>query len=202
MARRVDGAIDALSTAVTWPGYPPQNAVLPPAVALFVAWLRGWRTGLFQLAAWGVMPIGMLIKRVVRRPRPLKAMLPTDAHRASGASFPSTHVAMYTAYYGFTGWAIGRRAGWSRVAAMVPLTLIAVIGPSRIREGKHHRSDVVAGYVLGASWLALLIALARRTEKVEAEKAEAEEPAAVEVDGVRTTSASGEDPELAALVAV
>lgn len=193
--------IDTLSTVVTWPGYPPQNAILPPVVALAVGALRGRRMGMLQLAAWGVMPIGMVIKKVVRRPRPLKAMLPTDAHRASGSSFPSTHVAMYAAYYGFTGWAIARRGGWSRVAAIVPLALIAVIGPSRIREGKHHRSDVVAGYVLGASWLALLIALARRTEKAEAE-AQAGEATIVDLDGLPTAPASGEDPEIAALVAV
>jgi undecaprenyl-diphosphatase len=108
--------------------------------------------------------MGLLLKRIVRRPRPIKAMLPLDAHRASGSSFPSTHVAMYSAYYGFTAWAMARRGGRWRMAAVVPLSLIAVIGPSRIREGKHHGSDVVAGYVLGLVWLGLLIGLVRRTE--------------------------------------
>jgi membrane-associated phospholipid phosphatase len=73
-----------------------------------------------------------------------------------------------TADYGFTAWVMARRGGRSGPAAIVPLTLIAVIGPARIREGKHWRSDVVAGYLLGASWLALLIALARRTAEGEA----------------------------------
>jgi membrane-associated phospholipid phosphatase len=196
MARQIDAAADALSTAATWPGYPPQNRILPPIVAFGVGAARGWRMGAFQLAAWAVMPIGLLIKQVVRRPRPLKAMLPTDAHRPSGSSFPSTHVAMYTAFYGFTAWALARRGGPSRVAAIVPLSLIAISGPSRIREGKHHRSDVVAGYLLGAGWLALLIALARRTER--AEQAEPD----VAVDAVPAEVASATEPESVVAVAV
>jgi hypothetical protein len=103
----------------------------------------------FQLAAWPVMPIGMLIKHIVRRPRPLKAMLRTDAHRASGSSFPSTHVAMYTAY------------------------------------------------VLGASWLALLIALVRRSEAAEKEPSE---PVVAEDGG--TDVGRREEPESRPLVAV
>jgi membrane-associated phospholipid phosphatase len=167
MTRRVEAAIDALSTAVTWPGYAPQNRILPPIVAMVVGLARGPRMAAFQFAAWGVQPVGLLLKRIARRPRPLRAMLPLDGHRASGSSFPSTHVAMYSAYYGFTAWVLARRGGGSRLAATVPLTLIAVIGPSRIREGKHRPSDVVAGYALGATYLALLIALTRRAEAAE-----------------------------------
>jgi membrane-associated phospholipid phosphatase len=38
---------------------------------------------------------------------------------------------------------------------MVLVTVIVVIGPSRILEGEHWLSDVVAGYLYGAFWLLL-----------------------------------------------
>jgi hypothetical protein len=38
--------------------------------------------------------------------------------------------------------------------------LIGLIGPSRIKTGDHRSSDVVAGYVLGAGYLGVLVALA------------------------------------------
>jgi undecaprenyl-diphosphatase len=196
MARRAGEALDTLSTAVTWPGYPPQNRVVPPLVAVIIGALCGARMAAFQLAAWGVMPIGLLIKQLVRRPRPLKAMLPTEPHRASGSSFPSTHVAMYTAFYGFTAWALSQRGGPSRLAAIGPLTLIAVIGPSRVREGKHHASDVVAGYLLGAAWLGLLIGLERSTA------AAAEESGPAEGGDVPAAVVPVEEPVSRPLVAV
>jgi hypothetical protein len=43
--------------------HPPQNVVLPPVGR----GLRGWQMAAFQLAAWAVMPIGMLIEQIVIR---------------------------------------------------------------------------------------------------------------------------------------
>jgi membrane-associated phospholipid phosphatase len=67
---------------------------------------------------------------------------------------------MYTAYYGFTAWALSRGKDRARLAAFLPLVLVATIGPARVRDGKHRASDVIAGYVVGGLYLIGLIALA------------------------------------------
>ena len=43
-------------------------------------------------------------------------------------------------------------------AALLAVTSVAVIGFSRIALGVHYLSDVVAGYVLGAAWVAAMVA--------------------------------------------
>jgi undecaprenyl-diphosphatase len=45
------------------------------------------------------------------------------------------------------------------VAVIVAVLLVAAIGFSRVALGVHFVSDVLAGYVLGAAWVASMIAL-------------------------------------------
>jgi membrane-associated phospholipid phosphatase len=75
-----------------------------------------------------------------------------EAHRA-GHNFPSGHVTFVTAVIGYLGvvaWRHGRR----RLTAIAILLIIGV-GPARVVTGIHLVSDVVAGYLLGASMLLL-----------------------------------------------
>ena len=44
------------------------------------------------------------------------------------------------------------------VALLLAVTMVAAIGFSRIALGVHYLSDVVAGYVLGAAWVAAMVA--------------------------------------------
>jgi undecaprenyl-diphosphatase len=43
-----------------------------------------------------------------------------------------------------------------------PLALIVLVGPSRIHQGHHWLTDVVASYLLGISYVAALVAIHRR----------------------------------------
>ncbi|HZC31883.1 MAG TPA: phosphatase PAP2 family protein, partial [Candidatus Bathyarchaeia archaeon] len=78
-----------------------------------------------------------------------------------------SHMSDYVATLGFASWILWRRR--SPIAVPVAVTsvgLIGLIGPSRVRTGDHRWSDVAAGYVLGAVYLAILIRLARRDPRL------------------------------------
>jgi membrane-associated phospholipid phosphatase len=117
----------------------------------------------WQLAAGGAVPIGELLKRTLRRPRPVRGRLNPTGGGGAGPSFPSTQASNYAATFGFATWILWRK----RSPAAVPfgtlgLALVGLTGPSRTRTGAHRWSDIVGGYGLGLVYLAALIALARR----------------------------------------
>ncbi len=81
------------------------------------------------------------------------------------SSYPSGHVFGGTVLFGFlTFLAIQHRLPrrLSYPAIMLAGVLIAAVGPSRIHEGAHWPSDVVAGYLLGGLSLMFLFPLYRR----------------------------------------
>jgi len=47
----------------------------------------------------------------------------------------------------------GGRPRWRKLVAAVPITIVVLIGFSRIALGVHFLSDVLAGWLLGAAWL-------------------------------------------------
>jgi undecaprenyl-diphosphatase len=78
----------------------------------------------------------------------------------NGASFPSGH-----AQAAVVGYAVlllvflpVLHGALRRVAVAVALLMVLGIGLSRVALGVHYVSDVLAGYVLGAAWVAAMIA--------------------------------------------
>lgn len=121
----------------------------------------------FQLAVYVVVTaLGALIldptlKLLVGRLRPVVDM---PVAFAPGMSFPSGHALGSFVAYGVLLLvflpAVHRR--WrTTVLTMVALLVIAV-GFTRIALGVHHISDVLAGWLLGAAWLAITAAAFRR----------------------------------------
>ena len=83
-------------------------------------------------------------------------------------SFPSGHVALMLAVYGLLAylWARESRSAAERVVAILLLAaLLLVTGWARLRLGTHWPSDVLAGYAIGAAWLAAVILALRRAER-------------------------------------
>jgi membrane-associated phospholipid phosphatase len=180
--------LDRALEAVAWAGYRPQSVVLPVALAAGEARTIGPKAAACQLVAWGVAPLGAGLKRVINRPRPITASLPILGHRGRGPSFPSTHVANYVSVYGWAAWLLHRRAP---MASAVLVLLIAAIGPSRVRAGDHWASDVLAGYVLGGAYLAILVTAARRvgvnaTRPAADDQAETEAETEAEAEAARS----------------
>jgi membrane-associated phospholipid phosphatase len=128
--------------------------VLASAVSVGCMLERRWRVGLWGLtAAWGSGLIATVVKSAVARVRP---HLPDPVASAPGYSFPSGHALASIVCLGVIAASVApalsppmRRYLWSLCAV-----LVALVGFSRVELGVHYPSDVVAGWILGAAWLA------------------------------------------------
>jgi len=147
-------AMETLSTVGRWWVYLPVCAV----VAGWLLWRRQIRLAVFVAVTVGISPaINDLVKAVVHRTRPVLA--DPVAHE-NGASFPSGH-----AQAAVVGYAVLLlvflpilHGALRRVAIGVAVVMVLGIGLSRVALGVHYVSDVLAGYVLGAAWVAAMIA--------------------------------------------
>ena len=151
--------------AASWPGYPPQSRVLPPLIVLAL-WRRGWRLEAgVQLLAWGTGLLATLAKAGAGRPRPADLGLRAAPAPLRGSSFPAGHVLTYLGVYGMLAYLLrarGGRAAGARLAAGLLWAPVALVGPSRVHQGHHWPSDVLAAYLLGGGYLLLLARLYRR----------------------------------------
>jgi membrane-associated phospholipid phosphatase len=152
----------------SWPGFPPQSRVIPPALILSMLALRLRTEAGFQLLAWGTAGLSPIVKAYVRRPRPLPEQVRIALAPLGGSSFPSGHVLTYVGTYGFLAYLVYTlvdppQVRWPAVAGL--LGLLGLVGPSRIYQGHHWPSDVAASYLLGLSYLVGLTALYRRARE-------------------------------------
>jgi undecaprenyl-diphosphatase len=108
-------------------------------------------------AVAGAAGLYNIVKPVVGQPRPPAALW---IGHFGGAGFPSGHATQGVAFYGML--AVLLSIGLSlraRTFLWAGAGLVAIaIGASRIYLGAHWLSDVLAGYALGAAWVAVLLA--------------------------------------------
>ena len=157
-------ALGELMRLASWPGFPPQSRLIPPAIIAAWAVSGRRRAAGFQLAAWGGAVLSTVIKAFIRRPRPLPPEVRVIVAPLGGTSFPSGHVLTYVPFYGFLGFLLAEVLddGPLRNASVMTLTsMLALVGPSRIQQGHHWTTDVVASYLLGLAYLLALIQLYR-----------------------------------------
>jgi membrane-associated phospholipid phosphatase len=159
--------LDRLMRIVSWPGFPPESQLISGGLPLAI-WALGFRVeAVFQGLAYGVSFLSFLTKQVIRRPRPNHPKIEVVAARLGGTSFPSGHVLNYMGVYGFLAFLLN---AWVKPAALrralvgALLSLIALVGPSRIYLGHHYLTDVLASYLLGISYVLGLTALYRRVK--------------------------------------
>lgn len=74
--------------------------------------------------------------------------------------FPSGHALFTASVLGMTAW-LGHHHGRLDVT-VVSLTVILLTGVTRVLSGAHLPSEVLGGYLLGAAWLCLVLAVDRR----------------------------------------
>ncbi len=119
---------------------------------------RRWVAPVFLLAAvGGEKLVYLIVSVVVGRDRP---PVPTLGYVHATTSFPSGHVGAAVTLYG----AIALLLLWSPRAtrpARVAAVVLAVVAPllvafARVYRGVHDLTDVVAGAVMGAVWLAVI----------------------------------------------
>jgi membrane-associated phospholipid phosphatase len=141
------GATDSAET------YPIAGA----ALALFVAarlLFKRWREAVFVLCALvGEVTIFVTTTLLVHRPRPNVVRLD---HAPPTSSFPSGHTAAAVALYGAAAILVVRystRAVWRRIAIALAIVLPLIVASSRLYRGMHYPTDVLAGALLGFTWI-------------------------------------------------
>lgn len=137
-------------------------------VSYLVVFVTGVLVGLRQ---WGLALAWVLVvavggwlndevKQVYERPRPAERA--AQVHEST-SSFPSGHSMGSMIAYGMLGYlallALPARR-WARRAVVAGLALLVLaIGFSRMYLSAHWLTDVLAGFTMGAAWLALWIAV-------------------------------------------
>ena len=135
--------------------------VVAPLVLIAVVgtWLaKGrWLAASLLVSTVGTVAFSGLGKLAFQRPRPLEAVLLEHSY-----SFPSGHASIAVGFYGFLGYLLMRASPDLRARVnllLLTLLVILLIGLSRIVLGVHYLSDVWAGYLIGAGWLLIGIAV-------------------------------------------
>jgi undecaprenyl-diphosphatase len=150
-----NGVLVAVVKAITFLGSHGVLWVVIGAAALLLAIRRRWRLALYLLVTGaGALVLDPILKQLVGRLRPVVAH--PVAH-GTGASFPSGHSLGSIVCYGaillvFLPAARGR---WRTAFIAGIVTLVALIGISRILLGVHYISDVLGGWAVGITWLGL-----------------------------------------------
>lgn len=151
------------ASAANWPGPAGVTAV---AVVVVLTLLRHVRAALCAaVAAFGADLANVTLNGLVARPRPSNVQIHVVAHLGLH-SFPSGHVTHVVGLYGFILY-LTFRALWLRAwpkplvyaIRAVCLYFLICIGPSRVLQGEHWPSDVLASYLLGALVLVVAVAL-------------------------------------------
>jgi membrane-associated phospholipid phosphatase len=159
--------LTVLARALTFLGDVPVLVVLMlVAAALLFRATRAWRApGLLLFAMAGSAALTYGLKALVERHRPSTALMlgPAD----SSFAFPSGHTLNSTVFLGmlaglvWTG--LSTRAAQAAVASAA-LLLSLGIGLSRVYLGYHWATDVLAGWTIAVTWLAIVVTTARLTQ--------------------------------------
>jgi undecaprenyl-diphosphatase len=147
-------------TAISLLGYGILIAELVLALALFL-YLR-WRhaAGWLAVSMAGALALDLALKYAFHRPRPQ----PFFGAQLHSYSFPSGHALCSFCFYAVLAGLIADRVRSFalRIAVGVAAAaLVIAIGMSRIYLGMHYPSDVIAGYLAAAMWVATLLVLDR-----------------------------------------
>jgi len=135
-----------------------------------LASLAFWRKGRWIDAAGVIIAAGgaglanQILKEIFRRVRP--DLFPGPFHLTS-YSFPSGHSMGSIACYGMLAFLIARllRHPLQKLAVVAGAAAIVLcVGLSRIYFGVHYPTDVLGGFLAGAIWLAISIALVQAAE--------------------------------------
>ncbi|MFT3928919.1 MAG: phosphatase PAP2 family protein [Spongiibacteraceae bacterium] len=132
--------------------------LLGAIVAAWLAWRRQWLSlGGWLLALIGNGLLNISLKLCFQRVRPLHDH---GFAIADGWSFPSGHSSGALVAYGMLAYLALRRSDrvWHLPLVLGAITIIHLVGGSRIILQVHYFTDVIAGFCSGTAWLAICIA--------------------------------------------
>lgn len=146
---------------ISEPGFPKFGIPLTISLAGIFWALRFRLEAIFILLSSSSNLLNQIVKRLIRRPRPTGELV-TVARVINEPSFPSGHVMHYINWFGLltyllaTNWRSGKLRN---ILIAICMSMIALIGPSRIYLGAHWPSDVMAGYIYGGLWFGGVMAI-------------------------------------------
>lgn len=135
-------------------------------VILLLAFCVGvflWKAGKRNYL-WGAVIIVLggefivrFLKIIIARPRP---DLISHLTEVNGFSFPSGHAFMAVSFYGFLAYLVFR-GNYKRKNGMVMflVSLISLIGFSRVYLGVHWPTDILGSFILGAIWIKIVMCI-------------------------------------------
>ena len=147
--------------AVTWLGS-WVTVVIAGAVIVVLTVTKRWSVAvpiLFAVAWAGEYALVNLVKHAVGRPRPPRDLWLVTAH---GASFPSGHAAnatLVSAAGVVTVSLLTRRRSARAPTVTLGCLVIAAVSFSRVELGVHWTTDVIAGSLATAMWMASMTVL-------------------------------------------
>ncbi|QNE22673.1 phosphatase PAP2 family protein [Kribbella qitaiheensis] len=159
--------LTTLARALTFIGDVPVLIVLIlVAAALAYRWTRSWRAPtllLFAMAGSAALTYGL--KAAVERQRPGISYVLGAVD--TGFAFPSGHTLNSTVFFGMIAgllWS-GLHFATARVVVATAAVLLSIgIGLSRIYLGYHWATDVLAGWTIAVTWLAIVATVTRLTK--------------------------------------
>ena len=129
-------------------------------VAFLLALRRRMEAGWIGIALLGATLLSAGLKQWLHRPRP--ELVPHLA-RVTSLSFPSGHAMVSSAVYLTLAIMLGEaQPALRRYFVGLAVTLVVLIGCTRIYLGVHWPSDVLAGWALGSAWALAVYALKHR----------------------------------------
>ena len=152
--------IDDFSAGIAYVFGPVGMPLIAVAAILLLALTRRSWTPVILVAGAGVGSLLMTIagKDIIGRSRPpLVDAVPPYEH---SPSFPSGHSLNATVVAGVVGYLLWlhRHAILAKIACVVvPVVLAVVVGLTRVLLGAHWFTDVLAAWLLGAGWLAVVV---------------------------------------------
>lgn len=166
----VSGVPVSVNTAV-WMEIPGNSVMLWPVMLLAAGWAAWVHRPLLALA----LGVGFLLLDPIvfigwalwDRGRPTLVLGGFADPGGFFNAFPSGHAVQAVFVWGMLAflWMRVSRVRWERVlAATLALGIAALVTVARLRLGAHWPTDMLAGVILGAAWLAAVVRALRRAD--------------------------------------
>jgi undecaprenyl-diphosphatase len=149
----VPESLDGIMRLITVLGY--YQIVLPLlAASCLLFYYKRWRLSaiLLCVSTGGSVLLTTVLKAVFQRQRP---ELIDSGYTATFYSFPSGHATVAAGFYGALAIILAYRARgfWRWAIASGGLSLVLLIGFSRLYLGVHYPTDVLAGFLAAVLWV-------------------------------------------------
>lgn len=157
---------DTLMRFLSLIGNPPISFFLTSVIIILLFLIGKKKDGITILSSVaGIILLSLFLKIAISRPRPDPLLIQLRIPFEETMSFPSGHVLFYIGLFGillFLSFTQLKSTLLRYFLSCICLSLIILIGFSRIYLGVHWFSDVLASYFIGFVWIFVVVSIYRR----------------------------------------